>query len=140
MKVDQFIMDLEAPRNLADELLVVLVEAEFEEAIDVAMIEECMFPKILGNRMHLADTLRIGVARARPWVDGWARAVSHLGVRAGSFLWRGLCLAKPPPRAAPVPGDPPATRSWGGRPGLKKGPVRDELAPLVPPAFSGVLH
>ena len=110
--------DVDAGTAEKEALLRVLRGHGFEQAIDVALIEESMFADILESRGDLAGTLRAAVDQSRLSIGGWARAVSRYnGGGCGVVSAGGLCLAKLPPRAAPVPGDPPATRSRGGRPG-----------------------
>ena len=115
-------MSMPAEELIANpDLAQIPMEAGFRTSVDMALIDEEMAEELTEPRLDLKSALMEAVARARPSIGGWARAVSVFGGSGGDGLAGGTVKfeikSASPRRSFP---------RWPGGPGTVK------YAPPVP--------
>ena len=78
--VGQLFQELDALQSDRDLVTAACIEAELDEAMDVAFVTSGMVTDILGaHAERLGGLLLEGARRAKPMVAGWARAGTFFG-------------------------------------------------------------
>ena len=100
MTAEELLLEIEAPVTY----LALLHGEGFKTAIDIAMVDAEMAAERTGSQPDLTSALRTTAARARPSVNGWARAVSVIGGPGGDGDAGGTVTTdRTPASLAPVP-------------------------------------
>ena len=136
--VRDLVQQVESNPAVVSRLTDILEAAGFEDATDVAMLNDKMVVKILGEEAEsLGGVLRRAVKAAEPILKGWVTEINGGVERRGAVPGSArLCLAKLPPRPFPAPGEPPASMCmrWV-RPGLAEKRAARHLVCFGPSVF-----
>ena len=107
--VGRLFTEIDMPQSDREALTELCIAADLEEAIDIAFVDAAMLPEILGeDEGRLGGLLMDATKRAKPMVAGWARAGTKGGGAGGAGPAGGRGPSKPPGRATPRQGEPPA--------------------------------
>ena len=129
--VGQLFQELDAPQPDRDLVTAACIEAEIDEAIDVAFFDSSMVAEILGvHADRLGGLLMEGVRRAKPMVAGWARAGTFFGGVGGIVSAEGpLCPPLSRPSVPPPERTPDTAR--GARGPTVATPEAGETCPAI---------